>query len=247
MRNLSVAFGLVIAGLVSNAAGAAVLGGSGLQQVGKFPEQAIDSDHDGIADIDDNCPATQATQLARGKIFSMQVDVCGCPVDPCVADVDQDGIGDCKDLCPATALGLRVGATGCPVPQKKPQTFALDVKFAFAEANLQERYVPDLDQLRVLLLRFPELTVTMEGHTDGKGSALYNQALSQARANKCRKYLLSDPRIDGSRVRAIGYGKSRPVSSNRDDASQARNRRTVATLDYLYEFTSPNSGKALPP
>ncbi len=218
-----------------------------LHAVGRFPEQAVDADHDGVADIDDNCPNTAPTSLVRGKRRPTVVDLCGCPIDPCGIDTDKDGINDCDDLCPGTARGLRVGPTGCPLPQKKPQTFVLNLKFQFAVANLQDQYVPDLERLRLLLVRLPELRVTLEGHTDARGSVAYNQALSQARAEKCRKYLLTDLRIAPARVRAIGYGKSQPVASNVDDSGRAQNRRTVATLSYLYEFTPANDGSGLPP
>lgn len=214
---------------------------------GRFPEALVDSDRDGVNDIDDNCPATAPMSLIRGRAQATQVDICGCPIDPCTVDADRDGVMDCDDLCPGTARGLQVTAAGCPQPQKRPQAFVLDVKFAFAEANLQSRYVPDLDQVRVLLLRFPEMTVTLEGNTDSDGSAAYNQALSQARANACRKYLLSDPRIAPARVRAIGFGEQRPVASNADEAGRTQNRRSVATLRYHYQFTPPNNGRGLPP
>ncbi len=219
---------------------------TGLMQQGRFPEQGMDADRDGVADIDDNCAGTMPTTLVRGKPRQTTVDICGCPVDPCTQDSDKDGINDCDDLCPATARGLVVLATGCPKPQTKPQVFVLDVKFAFAEARLQAQYVPDLDKLRGLLLRFPDLKLTLEGHTDAIGSLTYNQALSQARADKCRKYVLSDPRIAPARIKAIGYGKTRPLVDNKDDAGRAQNRRTVAALSYLFEFIPPNNGEALP-
>jgi len=217
-----------------------------LMAVGQFPEALLDADHDGVSDLDDNCPGTEPSRLIRGESRPTVVDICGCPIDPCAGDADQDGIGDCDDRCPDTARGLKVGAQGCPVPQKKPQDFVLDVKFKFAEANLQDEYVPDLDQLRELLLRLPELTVTLAGHTDSKGSDSYNLALSRARADKCRKYLLADPRIAAERVTAIGYGESQPVASNDDEAGRAQNRRTVASVKYLFEFTPPNDGSRLP-
>jgi OOP family OmpA-OmpF porin len=209
---------------------------------GSFPEQAVDTDRDGTVDIDDNCPATPPMQLVRGKPRPVTVDHCGCPIDPCTLDGDKDAINDCDDICPGTAPQIKVGVTGCPQPQKRPQSFKLDVKFAFAQANLQDRFVPDLDSLKVLLLKLPELTVTLEGHTDSVGSDGYNRALSEARARKCRDYLLQDPRISADRVRAVGYGESSPVASNDTEEGRAQNRRTVATLDYLYEFTPPNDG-----
>ena len=248
MNLASIAFTLLPA-LFMPAASALAAGDAdgGLRQQGRFPEQSVDADRDGVADIDDNCPATPAITLLRGKRLRTAVDICGCPVDLCAVDGDKDGVKDCDDLCPATARGLKVSSTGCPRPQKRPQVFVLDVKFKFAEATLQQQYVRDLDQIRVLLLRLPGLTVTLEGHTDAQGSASYNRALSEARARKCRQYLLSDPRIAPERVRAVGYGAALPVASNDDDAGRAKNRRTVATLNYHYEFTPPNSGEALPP
>ncbi len=222
-------------------------GAEGLRQQGQFPEQTVDADGDGVADIDDNCPATPPMLRLRGKLSPMKVDLCGCPIDPCAADADQDGIRDCDDLCPATVRGLRVTAAGCPKPQTRPQTFVLDVKFRSAEANLVQQSVADLEQLQALLLRFPELTVTLEGHTDDVGSARYNRALSEARAGKCRSYLLREPRIAPQRVRAIGYGESRPVADNAAEPGRALNRRTVAVLNYRYEFVPPNDSQALPP
>jgi len=243
MRQLSVVIGLALAALVPGLEAS----DRTLRATGQFPEQQQDADRDGVADIDDNCPATAKTQLVRGRPQATQVDVCGCPIDPCAQDADQDGIGDCDDLCPRTARGLKVGGSGCPLPQKRPQIFVLNVKFAFAQANLHHDTVQDLDRLRGLLLRLPQLTVTLEGHTDAQGPSDYNRALSEARARKCRQYLLSDPRIDPARVQAVGYGESRPVADNDTEAGRALNRRTTAVLHYLYEFTPPNTGEALPP
>lgn len=247
--NLATIVLTLLPALFMPAASALAAGGTdgGLRQEGRFPEQGVDVDRDGVADIDDNCPATSSTTLLRGKRLRTVVDVCGCPVDLCAVDSDRDGVKDCDDFCPATARGLKVTATGCPRPQKQPQVFVLDVKFKFAEATLQQQTVRDLDQIRVLLLRLPQLTVTLEGHTDAQGPASYNRALSEARARKCRQYLLSDPRIAPARVRAIGYGAARPVARNDAEAGRAKNRRTTATLNYLYEFTPPNNGEALPP
>ena len=219
----------------------------GLRQEGRFPEQSVDADRDGVTDIDDNCPATPANTLLRGKRLRTVVDICGCPIDLCAVDSDKDSVKDCEDVCPATARGLKVTSTGCPRPQKRPQVFVLDVKFKFAEATLQQQSVRDLDQLRVLLLRLPQLTVTLEGHTDAQGPARYNRALSEARARKCRQYLLSDSRIAPERVRAVGYGAARPAARNDAEIGRAQNRRTTATLNYLYEFTPPNTGETLPP
>lgn len=201
-------------------------------QSGHFPEESSDADGDGVADIDDNCPDTNrkpALVTAAGT-FPYSVDNCGCPVDPCSRDSDNDGVNDCQDTCPNTYPGHRIGDSGCPLPIEENERVKLDVKFEFDRYNIQPGFEQDLEKVRNLLLRYPEVGVTLEGHTDWKGSDAYNQRLSEQRANACRKFLLADPRIAPERVKAVGYGESRPVADNETEQGQALNRRTVAEL-----------------
>lgn len=209
---------------------------------GLFPEELNDADGDMVSDIDDNCPDTPARVMIVNVEYDTPVDICGCPLDPCtVYDTDKDGIFDCFDQCPFTAKGIKVGQNGCPTPQVKPLRFVLDVKFGFAQANILDAYVPDLDRLRRILVANPEISVTLEGHTDSVGSREYNQALSQVRAQVSRSYLLADERIEPDQVRAIGYGESQPIEDNTTDLGRARNRRTMASLQLKTEIAPANS------
>ena len=63
---------------------------------------------------------------------------------------------------------------------------------------------------------------TIVGHTDGKGAAAYNQALSERRAASVRRYLINNG-VDASRLRAVGKGKSELL--NAEDPFAAENRR----------------------
>jgi outer membrane protein OmpA-like peptidoglycan-associated protein len=204
--------------------------------IGTFPEQALDEDQDGISDLDDNCPQTPKRMQTLTGIQPMKVDECGCPIDVCKLDQDHDGINDCQDKCIDTPADLEVDKAGCPKLVVQPQRFVLDVKFEFAKANIQGQFVDDLEALRALMVRYPKLTITLEGHTDNVGSDGYNQSLSQVRAQMCRRYLLSAGDIDPSRIQAVGFGESQPVASNRTEAGRAQNRRTLAVLNYLYAF-----------
>ena len=56
-------------------------------------------------------------------------------------------------------------------------------------------------------------TISVEGHTDRIGSAAYNQALSQRRAESVRAYLVDQVRLDGSRITATGQGETQPVTT----------------------------------
>lgn len=67
--------------------------------------------------------------------------------------------------------------------------------------------------------------VVIEGHTDSIGGAGYNLDLSQRRANNIRKYLVENNGIDPKRIKAVGYGESRPIADNGNFQGRAKNRR----------------------
>lgn len=69
------------------------------------------------------------------------------------------------------------------------------------------------------------IIIEVAGHTDSNASAEYNQGLSEQRATACMDYLISAG-ISPVRLKAKGYGESRPVASNSTDSGRAKNRRT---------------------
>ena len=92
--------------------------------------------------------------------------------------------------------------------------------------------LPTADSLAVLdevvdtLKRYPDVRVTVAGHTDSVGTDVYNQALSERRATVVYNYLTSHG-IDASRLDGpVGYGEARPIADNDTDAGRAQNRRT---------------------
>lgn len=76
------------------------------------------------------------------------------------------------------------------------------------------------------LSRYPNKSVTIEGHADERGTRDYNLALGERRANAAKNYLVSLG-IDPSRVMVVSYGKERPIALGSDEESWARNRRAV--------------------
>ncbi|MFQ5634489.1 MAG: OmpA family protein [Gammaproteobacteria bacterium] len=72
---------------------------------------------------------------------------------------------------------------------------------------------------------FPQCRLTIEGHTDSRGRVSRNQALSEQRARAVMDYMTETLRIPAFRISAVGYGDSRPISSNRTDEGRAQNRR----------------------
>ena len=71
-----------------------------------------------------------------------------------------------------------------------------------------------------------DLTFSIEGHADERGTREYNLALGERRANAVKDYLMTYG-ISGSRLSTISYGKERPVNSGSDPLAWSQNRRSV--------------------
>ncbi|MHB8137858.1 MAG: OmpA family protein [Smithellaceae bacterium] len=136
--------------------------------------------------------------------------------------------------------GRRAAAPAAPAPAPEPAAEAiekgrttLDVKFDFDKSVIKKGYYGDIDNLVSVMKQYPELAVALEGHTDWIGSDAYNQTLSQERADVVKQYMVEKGGIDPNRLKAIGYGESRPIADNKTDAGRAQNRRTEAVAEYL--------------
>jgi ompA family protein len=84
-----------------------------------------------------------------------------------------------------------------------------NIFYAFDKATLLPESTAALDQLVALLNENPHVTIELSAHCDDRGSALYNQRLSQQRAENVVRYLVAHG-IQADRLTAVGYGKSKP-------------------------------------
>lgn len=69
--------------------------------------------------------------------------------------------------------------------------------------------------------------ILIEGHTDSVGSESYNEDLSYRRALRIKRVLVEKYGIDRSRLEIVGYGESRPITSNDTELGRALNRRVT--------------------
>ena len=105
------------------------------------------------------------------------------------------------------------------------RTVLNNIFFDYDKATLRNESLAELDRLVSLLKNSSTLKIQISGHTDNKGSAEYNQNLSENRAKAVVDYLISKG-IDKSRLEYKGYGFSRPVAPNDTDTGRQLNRRT---------------------
>ncbi|MCA9550425.1 MAG: OmpA family protein [Myxococcales bacterium] len=176
-------------------------------------EELVDADGDGVFDANDACPNLPGTEAN------------GCPPDS-----DGDGIYDADDKCkdePETKNGFQ-DADGCPdeIPQAV-QRFTGAIKginFPSGSSKISASSNKTLDQAAKVLAEFTDLRLEISGHTDDRGKEETNVALSQARAEAVKAYLVSKG-IDEGRLVAKGYGPAQPKADNKTAAGRAENRR----------------------
>ena len=99
-----------------------------------------------------------------------------------------------------------------------------DVLFGFDKASLTPGAREKMAKVAGILLAYPGLKITLEGHTDNVGSDEYNQKLSTRRAEAVRDYLIQQS-VPADLVTAAGLGKSNPVASNDTATGRQQNRR----------------------
>ena len=98
------------------------------------------------------------------------------------------------------------------------------VRFASDSATLTSESNATLQQVAALLKNDAALTLAIEGHTDSTNTDAYNLDLSTRRANAVVAWLTQHG-IESARLKAVGYGRTRPIADNGTPAGRAINRR----------------------
>ena len=177
---------------------------------------SLDSDGDGVLNSEDNCPDEAGDS-----------DNNGCPWE----DDDGDGVLDRDDDCP-NEPGDKANK-GCPLKAKSiTDIISKENSIILFQANSSVLNEMGQSAIRILaegLKKHSDLSIIVEGHSSSDGSESYNQNLSEKRSNSV-KSLLENLGIDGSRIKAVGYGEGKPVDTNNTSSGRANNRRVVFRL-----------------
>jgi outer membrane protein OmpA-like peptidoglycan-associated protein len=111
-----------------------------------------------------------------------------------------------------------------PPPPVRKKLVLRGVHFDFNKYNLRPEGKPILDAAAQELQANPNVSVQVQGYTDGIGSDSYNLALSNRRAETVRSYLIGRG-VAAGRLSVRGFGKSNPVATNATEEGRAQNRR----------------------
>ena len=98
------------------------------------------------------------------------------------------------------------------------------IEFSTGKAVLEPSGQRILDRLAILLKESPEANLEIVGHADAVGAAASNQALSEARAESVKRYLI-DQGVNADRLTARGQGEEEPLGDNATEAGRQLNRR----------------------
>jgi len=172
-------------------------------------------------------------------------------------DVNIEGVGaveasGSKQVSPADSTTYRLTAKGpggtqeatarvtvnAPPPPAQPteteeQMFARsvqDVFYDYDSAQIRPEAQQSLQQAAAFLKQHPNISFTIEGHCDERGSTEYNLALGDKRASAARSVLLQNG-VDAGRMKTISYGKERPFCTESNEQCWQQNRRAHFVLN----------------
>jgi peptidoglycan-associated lipoprotein len=130
--------------------------------------------------------------------------------------------------------GASGGATATTVTPGSSQDFVQNVGdrvfFDFDKSVIKPEGQTTLQRQAAWLKQYPNVTVTIEGHCDERGTREYNLALGERRANSVRNGLVALG-IPTARIKTISYGKERPAVLGSNEAAWAQNRRGVTVIN----------------
>lgn len=104
-----------------------------------------------------------------------------------------------------------------------------NIFFEFNKTTLLPESFPELDKVVDFMKKNDIDLIEISGHTDSDGSDAYNLKLSDGRAKSVVQYI-SSKGIQPAKMKAVGYGESKPIDTNLSEEGKSRNRRVEFTL-----------------
>jgi outer membrane protein OmpA-like peptidoglycan-associated protein len=152
-----------------------------------------------------------------GKTGSLQV----CPTMTTVYTINAMGEGGSQ----AASTTVTVYLPPPPPPTRVIDRLTIRVNFDFDKSEIRKADMAELQKAVAFVNKYSKETISIEGHTDSRGTDKYNQALSERRAAAVKKYLVENGDTKNDKITSIGYGESRPIADNKTEKGRFQNRR----------------------
>ncbi len=144
--------------------------------------------------------------------------------------VDMSSSGGMGGSSSTGMMSDRVGGLGPGSSEDFTVNVGDRVFFALDRFQLSSEARDTLEKQSDWLRRYPDVVITIAGHTDERGTREYNLALGEKRASAVKNYLVALG-VDPNRIKTLTYGKERPVDPRSYEEAWSRNRRGVTLLD----------------
>ena len=135
-------------------------------------------------------------------------------------DSDGDTIPDLSDTCADTNAGVMVDLAGCEIVMGPIE----GLNFGPNVANLPADALPVLDRYIDAMKRYPDVIISLDAHTDNRGTAANNLELSKDRAMSVASYMVNNG-INPVRIKPKGWGENQPKAANATAEGREYNRR----------------------
>jgi peptidoglycan-associated lipoprotein len=156
------------------------------------------------------------------------------PAPPAAAaERQQPAAQPARSTTPAPPPAAAQQPSRMPSPETRARIDTLlarieDAYFDYDQHNLRPDAIKALEadssELRDILKDYPDYKLSVEGHCDERGSAEYNMALGQERADAAKAYLVQVG-IPAGQLATVSYGKEKPACDEHDEACWQKNRR----------------------
>ena len=146
--------------------------------------------------------------------------------------------GGGEKAAPRSATPQPVAAAAAPAPvlvivpvvaKTRQYCSILVVQFDINRTTVQRDADEKIEKVAIFMRKYPDTTAVIEGHSDEVGSSADNMRLSQSRADNVVSYL-EKRGIARSRLKAVGYGETRPIANNNTELGKRLNRRIDAVI-----------------
>ncbi len=146
----------------------------------------------------------------------------GCETAPPLADVSKPVPTTPRAAAPAPAE--RTETRRAPWEDPASPIYRRIIYFSYDGSDILPAYVPLLRTHADYLAEHPDTRITVDGHTDERGTREYNLALGDRRAEAVRRFLITEG-VPERQMATLSYGEEKPASRGHSEAAWSQNRR----------------------